>query len=122
MNRIINSTFHFSIFSLLLVFSGFEMISAQSAPKISKLEYIDKYRDIAIQEMNEFKIPASITLAQGILESGSGNSRLATEANNHFGIKCHVGWDGEFIRMTDDAPDECFRKYKHAYDSYKDHS
>lgn len=122
MNRIINSTFHFPIISLLLIFSGFEMISAQSAPKISKLEYIDKYRDIAIQEMNEFKIPASITLAQAILESGNGNSRLATEANNHFGIKCHAGWDGESIRMTDDAPDECFRKYKHAYDSYKDHS
>jgi hypothetical protein len=72
--------------------------------------------------MIEFKIPASITLAQAILESGNGNSRLATEANNHFGIKCHVGWEGESIRMDDDAANECFRKYKHAYDSYKDHS
>lgn len=94
----------------------------QSDKKITREEYVAMYKDIAIQEMVEFKIPASITLAQGILESGSGNSRLAREANNHFGIKCHKGWEGEYIRMTDDAPNECFRKYNSPYDSYKDHS
>jgi len=115
-------TFIFFSFLLLNGFSGFETIWAQPNPKMTKPQYIDKYRDIAIQEMNEFKIPASIILAQGILESGNGNSRLATEANNHFGIKCHDGWEGESIRFDDDAPNECFRKYKQAIDSYKDHS
>jgi len=72
--------------------------------------------------MKEFHIPASITLAQGILESGSGNSRLAKQANNHFGIKCHKEWTGKTFTMDDDAKNECFRKYKHASDSYRDHS
>ncbi|MCF8364919.1 MAG: glucosaminidase domain-containing protein [Bacteroidales bacterium] len=96
--------------------------SVHSQSKISRSEYIELYKDIAIQEMVVFNIPASITLAQGILESGSGNSRLATEANNHFGIKCHVGWEGESIKLDDDAPNECFRKYKNPNESYKDHS
>jgi flagellum-specific peptidoglycan hydrolase FlgJ len=72
-------------------------------------------------EMRKSKIPASITLAQGILESGSGNGRLAKEANNHFGIKCH-GWKGAKIYHDDDEDQECFRKYKAASTSYKDHS
>ena len=75
-----------------------------------------------MKKMKEYKIPASITLAQGILESGSGNSRLAKQANNHFGIKCHKGWTGKTFTMDDDAKNECFRKYKHASDSYRDHS
>jgi hypothetical protein len=114
----------FLIFILLFLnsFLGTDFVFAQQNPKMTKQEYIDKYRDVAIQEMVEFKIPASITLAQGLLESGNGNSKLATEANNHFGIKCHKGWEGEFIRMDDDAANECFRKYEHVYDSYKDHS
>lgn len=84
-------------------------------------EYIDRYSAIAMTEMRSSKIPASITLAQGILESGSGNGRLAKEANNHFGIKCH-GWKGEKIYHDDDRFQECFRKYKAAETSYKDHS
>jgi hypothetical protein len=72
--------------------------------------------------MKEYGIPASITLAQGILESGSGNSRLARLANNHFGIKCHKGWTGKTFRMDDDAKNECFRKYKDPSESYRDHS
>lgn len=84
--------------------------------------YIEQYKDIAIKKMNEYRIPASITLAQGILESGSGNSRLATEANNHFGIKCHKDWTGKTIYVDDDEKNECFRKYKKAEDSYNDHS
>ncbi|RNC87631.1 MAG: LysM peptidoglycan-binding domain-containing protein [Winogradskyella sp.] len=83
--------------------------------------YIDTYAAIAMDEMRTSKIPASITLAQGILESGSGNGRLAKEANNHFGIKCH-GWKGQKIYHDDDRRQECFRKYKAAATSYKDHS
>jgi len=85
-------------------------------------EYIDKWKDVAIQKMKEHKIPASITLAQGVLESGSGNSNLARLANNHFGIKCHSSWTGETYYQDDDAKDECFRKYKSASESYDDHA
>ena len=90
--------------------------------RISTEEYIKTYKDIAIKKQKEYKIPASITLAQGILESGSGNSNLARKANNHFGIKCHKGWKGKTYTMDDDAKDECFRKYKKVEDSYRDHS
>ncbi len=83
--------------------------------------YIDQYRDLAIEEMLRYKIPASITLAQGILESGAGQSMLATKGNNHFGIKCH-GWTGRKVYMDDDANQECFRAYKNAKQSYEDHS
>jgi LysM repeat protein len=84
--------------------------------------YIDEFKGIAVREMRMYGIPASITLAQGILESGDGTSRLATEANNHFGIKCHEDWEGGRIYHDDDAKGECFRKYKHAEESYRDHS
>ncbi len=110
------------ISSFLLMFFAISVFTAVHAQKMTRSEYIEKYKDIAIQEMVEFNIPASITLAQGILESGSGNSTLAREANNHFGIKCHKGWDGETMKFDDDAPNECFRKYDDPYDSYKDHS
>lgn len=90
--------------------------------KITSEEYIDTYKEIAMKKMMEYKIPASITLAQGILESGSGNSRLATKANNHFGIKCHKGWTGKTIRVDDDEKNECFRSYRHAEESFHDHS
>ena len=92
------------------------------AQKITPEEYIQTYKDIAICEMKAHKIPASITLAQGLLESGAGNSALAREAKNHFGIKCHKGWDGDTYYMDDDEKDECFRKYKNAEESFKDHS
>lgn len=90
--------------------------------RISTEAYIDTYKEIAIDKMKEYRIPASITLAQGILESGSGNSRLAQKAKNHFGIKCHKGWTGKTFYMDDDAKDECFRKYNKVEDSYRDHS
>jgi len=72
--------------------------------------------------MRKYGIPASITLAQGILESGSGKSKLAVEANNHFGIKCHDTWNGATVHLDDDAPNECFRKYKSVDQSFEDHS
>jgi flagellum-specific peptidoglycan hydrolase FlgJ len=83
--------------------------------------YIANYSDIAKVEMRRYKIPASITLAQGILESASGQGRLAVEGNNHFGIKCH-DWTGDKIFHDDDKNQECFRKYKHAEESFEDHS
>jgi LysM repeat protein len=89
---------------------------------LSKKEYVSVYEKIAIQQMNQYKIPASITMAQGILESGSGNSTLAKTANNHFGIKCHTEWKGEKVYLDDDAKNECFRSYSKVEDSYIDHS
>ena len=88
---------------------------------ISRSEYISAWKMVAIEQMNVHGIPASITLAQGILESGNGNSKLAKEGNNHFGIKCH-GWEGDKMYQDDDAKNECFRVYKNAKESYLDHS
>ena len=103
--------------SLLLLAISF--LYAQSTRQ-SRKEYIEKYKDAAIRQMVETGIPASITLAQGCLESGDGNSRLAVKGNNHFGIKCH-GWKGKTIHEDDDAKGECFRKYSNAEESYRDH-
>ncbi|TDQ09510.1 glucosaminidase domain-containing protein [Pedobacter metabolipauper] len=86
------------------------------------LTYIEEFKAVAIQEMNTYGIPASITLAQGILESGSGNSSLARFANNHFGIKCTSDWKGKGYYKDDDKADDCFRVYKDARESFKDHS
>ena len=88
----------------------------------SILAYIEEYNDIAIAEMLNYKIPASITIAQGILESNSGRGRLAVKANNHFGIKCHKSWQGKRIYHDDDARQECFRNYDHPLSSFRDHS
>lgn len=85
-------------------------------------EYIKTFAEIAQYEMRAFGIPASITLAQGILESGSGRGELTLKTNNHFGIKCHTGWEGEFDFHDDDAKGECFRKYNHPMYSFRDHS
>lgn len=85
-------------------------------------EYIDAYKDIAMVEMQRYNIPASITLAQAILESGSGTGRLAVSANNHFGIKCHTDWKGDTIIHDDDEKNECFRKYDNPNLSFEDHS
>lgn len=84
--------------------------------------YIRQFASIAIEEMEKYKIPASIKLAQGILESGSGRSNLAVRSNNHFGIKCHRGWQGNIVTHDDDYIGECFRKYQHPQKSYEDHS
>ena len=89
--------------------------------RISNKEYVDQWKNVAVEQMLAYKIPASITMAQAILESGSGNSALALKANNHFGIKCH-GWKGKEMYKDDDAKDECFRAYQTAAESFKDHS
>jgi len=84
--------------------------------------YILQFKDIAMGNMQKYGIPASIILAQGILESGAGRGDLALEANNHFGIKCHKDWLGESVRHDDDSAQECFRKYPEAAESYRDHA
>ena len=104
------------LFFLFLFFSllGFSQSKTES--------YISKYSSVAVVEMNKYSIPASITLAQGILESGNGESRLAVDGKNHFGIKCHSNWNGKTIIVDDDEKGECFRKYSNVAESYRDHS
>lgn len=104
----------------LFVLSSISLF-ALSSKKISKQEYVSQWSDVAVHQMIEFGIPASITMAQAILESASGNSDLARNGNNHFGIKCH-GWKGEKMYKDDDKKDDCFRVYKNADESFKDHS
>jgi len=93
-----------------------------SVEKITRSDYINMYAPFAVKEMLQSGVPASITLAQGILESGDGNSALSRNANNHFGIKCHGLWEGEKYYMDDDAKGECFRVYTSVFESYRDHS
>ena len=104
---------------LILTFSSQIFVIAQEK-RITRKEYIALYSDWAIREMKRTGIPASITLAQGCLESDDGNSWLSKEANNHFGIKCHT-WEGDKVYKDDDAKNECFRKYKSAKESFDDH-
>ena len=111
------------ILFLLLVLTGInpELVKAQR--KLSSYEaYISKYSDLAIEHQKKYKIPASITLSQGLLESGAGQSSLARQSNNHFGIKCHSDWRGGRVYHDDDLRGECFRKYDQVEDSYTDHS
>lgn len=99
-----------------------KLLKKKSRLNIRTIAYISKYAETAMYEMKKNKIPASITLAQGILESGNGVSQLALKSNNHFGVKCHKGWNGKSVRHDDDKKQECFRKYKEVAQSYKDHS
>ena len=108
--KAINSLLFFLLFSVL------------SFSQNKTLDYIGKYKSLAIEEMKLYNIPASIKLAQAILESASGTSKLSKNANNHFGIKCHNSWEGEKIFMDDDEKNECFRKYDSDIESYRDHS
>lgn len=108
---------NFYILSLLI-----SSLIGYSQKHITPNQYILSYAPIAVKEMKRTGIPASITLAQGMLESENGNSRLAKKANNHFGIKCHSDWKGPSIRHDDDKRKECFRKYSSASESFRDHS
>lgn len=108
----------YSIITLLLFISIFSF-SQQNSKYIS---YINKYSSLAIEQMNKYRIPASITLSQGLLESGAGTSSLALTSNNHFGIKCGSSWTGPYVTADDDAKGEHFRKYNSVRDSYEDHS
>lgn len=114
---------HHLRYTLLILLSllGMEQANAQMRTNTAYQLYINKYKDLAIEQMERYHIPASITLAQGLFESGAGMSRLATVGNNHFGIKCH-GWRGRTINADDDANNECFRAYDNPKQSYEDHS
>ncbi len=96
--------------------------SSNKGTSTSGLDYIERYKGIAIEEMNKYGIPASIKLAQALLESGNGNSYLATRANNHFGIKCGGTWNGKSVNRPDDTNNDCFRVYNDPEQSFRDHS
>ncbi len=106
---------------LLLVVILFFVLPMSYAQSVQE-EYIKKYCQVAVEEMTRTGVPASITLAQGILESGSGTSQLSIKGNNHFGIKCHSDWTGGKMYVDDDAKNECFRMYHNASESFRDHS
>jgi len=110
------------IILLLMVIIITDNAIAQGTSRSTPEDYILLYKDLAVAEMKRTGIPASITLSQGLLESGNGNSRLAVEGNNHFGIKCKKTWTGPSMKVDDDAPQECFRVYDTPEESYKDHS
>jgi len=97
-------------------------VSTAQRKNSSYVKYIDQYNSLAVQHQKKYGIPASITLAQGVLESGAGQSKLARQSNNHFGIKCHSDWKGGKVYHDDDEKGECFRKYKKVEESYEDHS
>ena len=105
-----------AIFALTALLAQAQGISQQY------LDYIERYKEMAVDQMVRYKIPASITLAQGLLESGAGTSTLARKANNHFGIKCGKAWKGPYVLQDDDARNERFRKYRSVEESYEDHS
>lgn len=107
-------------FPLILAFIPFSPVWGQKNQQY--IDYIEQYKYIAVEQMKKYQIPASITLAQGIFESGAGKSDLARMSNNHFGIKCGTDWRGRSVRHDDDARKECFRAYDNVADSYEDHS
>ena len=107
--------------SALFLFATLPLVSAAQL-RITKEEYIDRYKAIAVAQMERYGIPASITMAQGLLESDAGNSWLSRESNNHFGIKCKTNWTGRKIYYDDDAKGECFRCYPSVEASYHDHA
>lgn len=125
MNKSVQWSVALVILALLLASCGTSRTTQVTLPKVqgnnAYNRYIEQYAGIALQNQRSFGIPASITLAQGLLESGAGQSRLATGANNHFGIKCHRAWRGSRTFHNDDRPNECFRAYDRVEDSFKDH-
>lgn len=108
------------VFALIL--AGATFCTAAAQPQMTREQYIDKYKNLALEQMDIYGIPASIKLAQAMLESDNGNGRLARVANNHFGIKCKSTWKGETVSHDDDAKGECFRKYASVEESFRDHS
>ena len=110
------------IFVAIVCLCFFPGISFGQKKNLNYEKYIQKYSNLAMQHQKKYGIPASITLAQGLLESGAGMSALAVKSNNHFGIKCHSDWKGERVYYADDNPNDCFRKYDKIEDSFEDHS
>lgn len=111
--------------TIIVILTALLLVSLQASAQRRNTaynNYIRDYADMAVDQMKRYKIPASITLSQGLLESGAGQSTLARRSNNHFGIKCGNNWTGRSVRANDDAPNECFRAYSNVKDSYEDHS
>jgi hypothetical protein len=108
--------------SRILCFCLLTLSLKAQPPRFQHFEYIDRYAEEAKRQMLMYRIPASVTLAQAIFESSSGQSELAQRSNNHFGIKCHAAWDGDTVVKHDDRMNECFRKYGTVAESYTDHS
>jgi hypothetical protein len=108
-----------ALFCLLILLPA--LLSAQKRHP-DYVEYISAYHLVAVRHMSQYRIPASITLAQGLLESGAGKSRLTRESNNHFGIKCHSDWTGKRVYHADDGPNDCFRHYNKPEESFEDHA
>jgi LysM repeat protein len=119
--RFLSAIFTLTVFSQVFGYESVNSSKSFTTKTMTQSDYVSTWASIAQEKQTSHKIPASITLAQGLLESGNGNSRLATEGNNHFGIKCS-NWTGEKIYVDDDIKNECFRKYDDAKDSYEDHS
>lgn len=125
MNKINISIAQCFLFNRILLCAFLIILSPRffaQPPQFKVYNYIEKYSQIAVKQMVEFKIPASVILAQAICESSSGTSTLAKKSNNHFGIKCHAGWDGDTTLNHDDSLNECFRRYSNIEESYTDHS
>lgn len=116
------NAFIFRPLATLLALAASLSLHAQMRWNSSYQQYFDRYKDLAIEQMKRYRIPASITLAQGVFESGAGKSRLALQSNNHFGIKCHNSWTGPRVYAADDTPNDCFRSYNTVQESYEDHS
>jgi flagellum-specific peptidoglycan hydrolase FlgJ len=114
--------FQLAVITGLFSCSTYKPVVSTSGSGLLATDYIYTYKDLAVSEMKRTGVPASITLAQGMIESDFGRSRLAREANNHFGIKCHNDWTGPTIRHNDDSRNECFRKYSKPEESFSDHS
>ena len=110
------------LFFISCFFLVFALTLSAQKKNQAYVDYINNYYYLAVKHKDKYKIPASITLAQGLLESGAGLSELARSSNNHFGIKCHSDWTGERVYRRDDTPNDCFRKYNSVEDSYEDHS
>ena len=103
--------------TLIIIIFSLGWVYKTTAQNMTAQEYVQKYKDLAIEEMKRSGVPAAITLAQGLLETENGNSDLLLKSNNHFGIKCKSNWTAETVSHDDDAPGECFRKYSCAEDS-----
>jgi flagellum-specific peptidoglycan hydrolase FlgJ len=116
---ILRKTMLKKLLAVCLLFGAGKIVEAQT---ITPEQYIEMYKDIAVKEMKRMGVPAAITLAQGLLETENGNSTLLKKSNNHFGIKCKSTWSGNGVSHDDDAVGECFRTYKTAEESYRDHS
>ncbi len=107
---------------ILFTICGLSIFAQSNGQNKETLDYIDKYKDIAMEQMIEYKIPASIKLAQAIVESSHGTSELARKSNNHFCIKCHKNWTGKKTYYDDDEKGECFRVYNTVEESFRDHA